>query len=105
MALSNIPPLDEAAPTTGVVWSVNSYKREDNPDPKPEDDDARDEDNALWCPSRAAWYQTEADAVKAAWDTVATGLWVVVRRWQDGEVNGIPVVLHAGFYIWEYIWE
>lgn len=101
MALSNIPPLDEAAPTTGVVWSVNSYDRIDNPDPKPEDDDARDEDNALWCPSRAAWYQTEADAVKAAWDTVATGLWVVVRRWQDGEANGIPVVLHAGFYIWE----
>lgn len=104
MTLSNIPPLDEAVPTKGVVWSVNSYKREDNPDPKPTDDDARDEDNALWCPSRAAWYQTEADAVKAAWDTVATGLWVVVRRWQNGEVNGIPVVLHKGFYIWEF-WE
>ena len=101
MALTNIPPLDEAAPTTGVVWSVNSYKREDNPDPKPTDDDARDEDNALWCPSRAAWYQTEADAVKAAWDIAATGLWVVVRRWQDGEATGIPVVLHAGFYICE----
>ena len=101
MALSNIPPLDEAVSTAGVVWSVNSYDRVDNPDPQPEDDDARDEDNALWCPSRAAWYQTEADAVKAAWDTAATGLWVVVRRWQDGEVNGIPVVLHAGFYIWE----
>ena len=101
MALSNIPPLDEKVPTTGLVWSVNSYARIDNPDPKPEDDDARDEDNALWCPSRAAWYQTEADAVKAAWDTAATGLWVVVRRWQDGEANGIPVVLHAGYYIWE----
>ena len=101
MALSNIPPLDEAVPTAGVVWSVNSYKRADNPDPKPEDDDARDEDNALWCPSRAAWYQTEADAVKAAWDTSSAGLWVVVRRWQDGEENGIPVVLHAGYYIWE----
>ena len=48
MALSNIPPLDEKVPTAGLVWSVNSYARIDNPDPKPEDDDARDEDNALW---------------------------------------------------------